>query len=83
MVIPFSISDNTPELNFSIAVGGGGGDRLPNYAGSYSVVPKTTSITLPTKNKSMLNDVEILQIPYAETTNPDGSTTVVIGLEQR
>ena len=57
------------------------GGKLPDYSGSYSVTPKVTEQVLPTKDKSMLDDVTIFQVPFQETDNPSGGKTVVIGLE--
>lgn len=61
--------------------GGSGGGRLPDYGGSYSVTPKVTEQVLPTKDRSMLDDITIFQVPFQETDNPSGGKTVVIGLE--
>lgn len=79
--IPIFIEEltNTIEIDVEIVMGGGG-DRLPDYKGPYSVTPKTTEIVLETKNKSMRDDVTVFQVPYAEVPNTDG-TTVVIGIE--
>lgn len=53
----------------------GGGGRLPDYRGSYSAVPKTTSQVLETKNKSMNDNVTIESIPVSEIENPSGGWT--------
>lgn len=80
-VIPIFIEELNKTIEIDIEVtSGGGGDRLPDYKGSYSVTPKTTEIVLPTKNKSMRDDVTVFQVPYAEVPNTDG-TTVIIGIE--
>lgn len=60
---------------------GGGGEKLPPYTGNYEVQPKITEQILKTKNKSMLDDVTVYQIPFKEVSNPEGGTTVTIGLE--
>ena len=57
------------------------GNRLPDYHGEYNVVPKVTSQVLLTKNKSMLDNVTVFQIPYHSVSNPAGGNTVTIGLE--
>lgn len=69
------------EITVEDGVGGGGGGRLPNYKGDYQVTPKIDQIVLPTKNKSMTDDVTVFQIPYKEVKNPQGGSTVTIGLE--
>ena len=60
---------------------GGGGAELPPYTGKYEVQPRLTEQILKTKNKSMLDDVTVFQIPFKEVSNPEGGTTVTIGLE--
>lgn len=82
MNIPLKISESATGVTLKVETGGGGGgERLPNYIGSYSVVPSSRPVTLPTKNKSMLDDVTIHKIPYAEVSNPSGGMTATIGLE--
>lgn len=68
------------EITVSDGIGGEGG-KLPYYKGDYQVTPKVTDVVLPTKNKSMSDDVTVFQIPYKEVDNPQGGTTVTIGLE--
>lgn len=63
-------------LEGSLEIGSGG--RLPNYEGSYSVIPKTYEQTLETKNKSMIDDLVVEEIPYSEVSNPSGGKTVNI-----
>ena len=48
------------------------------YEGNYAVIPKVTSQTLPTKDRHMVEDVEIKEIPYYDTSNNSGGTTVYI-----
>ena len=57
-----------------------GGDWVA-YDGDYIVTPKTDGQTLETANKVMLNDVTIKAIPYFETSNTSGGSTVYIGTE--
>lgn len=61
------------ELGTIIYEGGG-----PPYEGEYDVTPKIEEQTLFTKNKTMKKDVTIHEIPYSETTNPEGGKTVNI-----
>lgn len=44
------------------------------YPGPYEVIPKTYDQILPTKDKNMSDDVTVFEIPYAEVSNPDGTT---------
>lgn len=51
-----------------------------SYTGPYIVVPKTAQSTiLATRNKTMRDDVTVLEIPYAEVSNPIGGKTAIIG----
>lgn len=69
------------EQAIEISVGSNGGDRFPFYTGNYTVTPVKRQIVLPTKHKSMSDDVTIFQIPYAEVHNESGGLTATIGLE--
>ena len=53
---------------------------LPNYEGSYDIVPKTEEQTLETKNKILRDNMLIESIPYYETSNQYGET-IYIGSE--
>jgi len=44
------------------------------YPGPYEVIPKTIDQILNTKNKNMSDDVLVHEIPYAEVSNPTGTT---------
>lgn len=55
-----------------------GGGAYPIYTGETEVEPKTVPQTLETKNTSVLSDINVLKIPYFETSNIKG-TTVIIG----
>ena len=50
------------------------------YTGSYDVIPKIDAQQLETVGKVMKDNVTVWGIPYAEVSNPDG-TTVIIGDE--
>lgn len=56
-------------------------DKYPEYEGSYSVAPRVVEQTLPTKQKSMEEDMTVEAINYLEVTNPEGGKTVTIGFE--
>lgn len=53
-------------------------DAIPEYEGSYVVIPDTQSQTLETKDKRMVDDVLVREIPYYETTNQQNGITVYI-----
>lgn len=52
---------------------------FPNYRGQYVVRPNLSVQVLETKNKSLLRDVVVHEIPYAETSNLSGGYTAIIG----
>lgn len=53
---------------------------MPEYEGEYTVIPQAYDATvLATRNKAMADDVIVMEIPYYETTNPQGGYTVNIG----
>lgn len=53
---------------------------LPRYDGAYSVTPSSGSAqTLETAQKYMDSDVRVEKIPYYETENTSGGTTIYIG----
>lgn len=51
------------------------------YDGDYKVTPKTQEQILETKDKLMADDVTVRKIPFYETTNNTGGTTVYIASE--
>lgn len=53
------------------------GEGIP-YEGSYEVTPDVDGEVLPTRAKTMRDDLTINPIPYAETSNPAGGFTVSI-----
>ena len=53
--------------------------RTEEYEGSYVVTPKVEAQTLETKQKLMADDVTIKEIPFYDTSNNAGGTTVYIG----
>lgn len=65
------------EIGTIIRVGG----DFPDYEGEYEITPKITEQVLETKNKSLLDNITVFQIPYASVSNPSGGNTVTIGLE--
>lgn len=52
------------------------------YQGDYTVTPKMFEGTvLPTRDKTMADDVTVLEVPFWEVTNETGGTTVYIATE--
>lgn len=52
---------------------------LPDYEGEYEATPTLEEQVMPTKNRSMLDDFVVHEIPYFETSNPSGGYTAIIG----
>ena len=51
------------------------------YKGDYAVTPKVDQQTLPTKGKTMAEDVTIHPIPIFKVSNTSGGNTVYIAKE--
>lgn len=49
------------------------------YTGEYEVTPLVTSQVLGTKQKVMIDDLTIKEIPFFDVSNTSGGTTVYIG----
>lgn len=56
-------------------------DKYEEYSGTYNVIPRTSEQILPTKKKSMEDDLTVEAINYLEVMNPQGGKTVTIGYE--
>lgn len=53
----------------------------PFYLGEYEVTPTTSTQVLPTKDTVMIDNVTIKKVPYYETENEFGGSTVYIASE--
>lgn len=62
-----------------IVVTASGGETPDPYMGDYEVTPKVDAQVLPTAQKLMTQDLTVKAIPYTESTNSAGGTTVTIG----
>lgn len=51
------------------------------YDGNYSVVPTRSEQILNTKDKKLIDDINVTEIPYYEVDNNDGGTTYIISKE--
>lgn len=49
------------------------------YDGTYDVTPLNTAQTLPTRSKTMRDDVRIDMIPTREIPNAAGGVTFIVG----
>lgn len=67
------------KISGNITYGVGEGDTSPTYDGDYDVLPLAFAETvLPTKDKKLIEDIVIKEIPYYETSNTSGGNTVYI-----
>lgn len=72
-------SDSIIKLKVDNYTGGGGGD-YPIYDGPTRVTPLVhESVSLSTKNTSVLSDIVVGEIPYYETSNEKGKTFIIGG----
>ena len=76
-VISFKIMEDIDNITMHIVEGGGG--ALPYYNGEYIVQPEFEKVILQTKNKSMRDDVQVLEIPISEVGNEYGTTLIIGG----
>lgn len=75
-IINFKIEEDVDTITMHLIENGGG--ELPYYDGEYVVLPEFEKVVLETKNKSMRENVEVLEIPISEVGNEYG-TTIIIG----
>ena len=68
------------KISGNITYGVGEGDTAVIYDGDYDVVPLAFQETiLSTRNKKLIDDILVQEIPYYETSNLSGGNTVFIG----
>lgn len=79
--VNFTETNKAIKINFGVVHHIGNADNKNRYNGSYEVTPKVTSQTLPTRDKFMIDDMTVEAIPYFETSNNSGGTTVYIAKE--
>lgn len=66
-------------ISGNITYGIGKGETIPLYEGDYEVLPLAFEETvLPTKDKKLIEDIVVKEIPYYETSNTSGGNTVYI-----
>ena len=58
-------------------ISSGGGCEV--YKGEYEVIPSVLEQILETKNKYLIDNVTVAQIPYHTVSNESGGKTVTIG----
>lgn len=67
------------KISGNITYGIGTGETAPVYDGNYEVLPLAFEETvLPTKDKKLIEDIIVKEIPYYETSNTSGGNTVYI-----
>ena len=65
------------KVSTSLTVSNSGGEV---YKGEYEVIPSVVEQTLATKNKYLINDVTVTEIPFSKVANDSGGNTVTIGV---
>lgn len=73
--------NSTVKIEFDVGVEIGKAGRLPDYDGEYEVTPRLEEQILPTKDKSMIDDVTVDPIGVLRVSNPSGGLTCTIGLD--
>lgn len=53
--------------------------RCEPYEGSYDIMPKLISQTLPTNDRHLYENILVRAIPYTEVTNIQRGLTAIIG----
>ena len=67
------------KITGDITYGNGTGETVPIYNEKYEVTPLAFQQTiLSTKNKKLIDDIVIKEVPYYETSNTSGGVTVYI-----
>lgn len=61
------------------AIVNAGGEDIEPYEGTYDVTPALVAQTMPTRDKRMLDNVTVQEIPYHEVSNAAEGTTAIIG----
>ena len=67
------------KLHGILTVGGIPTREYPFYSGNYAVTPSFEKQVLSSKNKILLNDVQVAAIAVTRTTNSADGITVTIG----
>ena len=69
----------TPSITGNITYGIGESEHVPEYEDAYTITPLAfQDIVLPTKDKQLKDNITIKEIPYYETSNTSGGSTVYI-----
>ena len=53
--------------------------QYPVYTGATIVIPRAEEQVLATKDKTVVQNITVTEIPYTEVSNPLGGLTVSIG----
>lgn len=77
--IPLVVEEEVEEILMEVSESGEGGGEYPIYTGRTTVIPKTVEQALETAEKVVLSNINVLGIPYYETSNPSGITAIIGG----
>ena len=77
--LDIELDDNEIDIEVEIVcqIAGGGGEH-PIYPGPYAVIPKSRDQSLPTRDKLMVRDVLVEEVPTYETSNQKGYTFIIL-----
>ena len=78
MIIDIELVPHKTVVDVEIEIGSSTIVPQPEYEGPYEVIPTIKGFVLGTKDKSMVDDLSVLAIPYQEVSNPQGGETVII-----
>lgn len=67
-------------IKLKVSEGNGGGGTYPVYGGPFVITPKPyDDIVLNTTQKTVMDNITVLQIPHYETSNLKGKTFIIGG----
>ena len=72
-----TVTARAPSYEIDVASGILSGGGMP-YTGSYEATPTMAEQVLPTRSKTMRDDVTVHAIPFTQTSNPSGGYTAII-----
>lgn len=75
--IQINLEMETPDIQIKMEAGG---EALPAYKGETIITSRPwSSQILETANRTLKENITVLEIPYSPVSNPQGGQTVYIG----
>ena len=75
----FSEEESSLHVEFDHAYVDPSGEQAEKYNGPYEITPRIHEQSFETAQKLMIQDLTVLEIPYAPVANDSGGVTVTIG----